>query len=181
MKKIKAALVSMQALLLSACAAHNPIPTPDYVDLDRFSGDWYVLASIPTIFEKDIVNATESYEKVADNKIATTFKYKKSFEDKEFKSMTPVGYVTDDPSNAIWKMQFIWPFKSDYRIAYVDDDYQSTIIARVKRDYVWILTRTPDVSEAEYQALSNRVKDLGYDLDKLTKVTHKWEESELLN
>jgi len=41
-------------------------------------------------------------------------------------------------------MQFLWPFKAEYLIAYVDPDYSETIIARNNRDYVWIMARTPN-------------------------------------
>ena len=57
--------------------------------------------------------------------------------------MTPVGTVVDTRSNAIWTMRFIWPFEADYRIAYLSPDYSQVIIGREKRDYVWIMARTP--------------------------------------
>ena len=69
-------------------------------------------------------------------------------------------------------MQFIWPIKAEYRIAYLDENYQRTIIARNARDYVWIMARTPQMSDADYQALVNLVKGWGYDTSKLRKVPH---------
>jgi apolipoprotein D and lipocalin family protein len=70
-------------------------------------------------------------------------------------------------------MQFVWPIKADYRIVYLDDNYQQTIIGRTSRDYVWIMARTPAISEQDYLNLVARVDSLGYDLDALQKVIHK--------
>jgi len=67
-------------------------------------------------------------------------------------------------------MQFIWPFKSEYIIAYLDKDYTSTIIARNARDYVWIMARTPVITDSHYQELTTAVANLGYDESKLRKV-----------
>mgnify|MGYP000231718681 CR=1 FL=1 len=78
--------------------------------------------------------------------------------------------------NAVWGMQFIWPIKADYRIVYLDPDYRNTIIGRVKREYVWIMSREPQLADAEYQHLPERVQELGYDIDQLQRVPQRWEE-----
>ena len=80
---------------------------------------------------------------------------------------------TDEESNAVWGMQFIWPIKADYRIAYVDDNYTETVIAREKRDYVWIMARTPEMGEVNYNKLINFVESLGYDKSLIRKVPQK--------
>jgi apolipoprotein D and lipocalin family protein len=160
--------------LLGGCASHPPMPTVPSVDLDRFMGDWYVIASIPTIFEKDIYNAVETYERLGPNKIQTTFAFHKGGFDGERKEMRPVGFVEDDGSNALWGMQFIWPIKADYRIVYLDADYEQTIIGRQKRDYVWIMARKPTLTDDEYAALVAEVERLGYDIDELEKVPQRW-------
>jgi apolipoprotein D and lipocalin family protein len=69
-------------------------------------------------------------------------------------------------------MQFIWPIKAEYLIAHVDENYSETIIARNARDYVWIMARTPHLSEEAYQALVKKVSDMGYDMQKLRRVPH---------
>jgi apolipoprotein D and lipocalin family protein len=72
-------------------------------------------------------------------------------------------------------MQFIWPIKADYRIAYLDADYSRTIIARNKRDYVWIMARRPQIPDSEYEELVSAVKDMGYDISQLRRVPQRWE------
>lgn len=156
----------------SSTSPYGPIRTQDYVDLDRFSGDWYVIASIPTVLEKDAFNAVETYEKPVDGRVATTFRFNKGALDGPEKVYHPTGFIRDTNSNAVWGMQFIWPIKAEYRIVYVDEPYNVTIIGRSKRDYVWIMARTSSISDAQYQSLINIVRAEGYDLSALRKVPH---------
>ena len=86
-----------------------------------------------------------------DGTIATTFTFRKGGFDGEKKVYTPRGYIVDEESNALWGMQFLWPFKGDYRIIYLDEASTTTVIGRQKRDYVWLMARSPEPPEAAYQ------------------------------
>jgi len=151
----------------------NPVSTVSHVDLPRFMGDWYVIASIPTFLEKNAYNAVESYRLDSDGTIATTFSFHKGSFEGPLKTMQPRGWVRD-ASSAVWGMQFIWPIKAEYLIAYLNDDYTATIIARSARDYVWIMARTPALAPNQYQALVGEVGKLGYDTTKLQLVPQRW-------
>jgi apolipoprotein D and lipocalin family protein len=168
--------LSSLALCLAACQSTPvaPMPTVAKVDLQRFMGDWYVIASIPTFIEKGAHNAIESYRLDSDGTIATTFTFRAGAFDGKPKKYSPRGFVKDTRSNALWGMQFIWPIKSDYRITYVADDYSQTIISREQRDYVWIMARTPGIAETDYQRLLKIVGEQGYDLSKIQKVPQQW-------
>jgi apolipoprotein D and lipocalin family protein len=80
--------------------------------------------------------------------------------------------VLDKETNARWGMQFIWPIKGDFRIIYLDDDYQTTVIGRAKRDYVWVMSRTPEFSDAEFERMKAFVESVGYDGSKLQRPPH---------
>jgi apolipoprotein D and lipocalin family protein len=163
------------ALLLSGCASKGPeMKTVNYVDLDRFMGDWYVIANIPTFLEKGAHNAVESYELNEDGTIATTFVFRKDGFDGEEKTYNPKGFVFDKETNARWGMRFIWPIKADYRIVYLDEDYEQTVIARQKRDFLWIMARTPTISEEDYTRLIDFAASIGYDTSKIERVPQRW-------
>jgi apolipoprotein D and lipocalin family protein len=163
------------AITLGACAARGPqMETVDYVDLERFMGDWYVIANIPTFLEKGAHNAVETYAMNEDGTIQTTFTFRKGSFDGDKKEYNPKGFVTDKQSNAIWGMRFVWPIKADYRIIYLDDDYSMTVIARQKRDFIWIMARTPQIPEAEYQRLVELADSVGYDVSKIERVPQQW-------
>jgi len=167
-------MMTILASLLNGCATQKltAIPTVPQVDLPKFMGDWYVIAAIPTLIEKQAYNAIENYQLNQDGTIATTFTFNKGALDGEVKTYRPRGYVVEGTGNALWGMQFIWPIKAEFRIAYLNADYTQTIIARNARDYVWIMARTPTISEADYQALTALIASFGYDLSKLRKVPH---------
>lgn len=138
-------------------------------------GDWYVIANIPTFIETNAYNAVESYRLAEDGTVPTTFSFREGGFEGERKTYHPTGYVIDTQSNAVWGMQFIWPIKAEYLIAYVDPAYSQTIIARSALDYVWIMARTPTLSSGDYAQLERRVRDLGYDMSKLQQVPQRWD------
>ena len=167
--------IVLLTMMLGACASRGPdMQTVDYVDLERFMGDWYVIANIPTFLEKGAHNAVESYALNDDGTVATTFVFRDGSFDGEEKTYTPKGFVRDDGSNALWGMRFIWPIKADYRIVYLDEDYSQTVIARQKRDFVWIMARTPQISEEEYARLIEFTASIGYDVSKIERVPQRW-------
>lgn len=163
------------AVVLTGCATPSlpPVDTVATVDLPRFMGDWYVIAHIPTSIEKEAFNAIENYKLNADGTIATTFTFNKGASNGEVKKYEPKGFVVPNTGNALWGMQFIWPIKAEYKIAYLDKDYQTTVVARTARDYVWIMARKPHLDASEYKKLNDYVAGLGYDMAKLRVVPQK--------
>jgi apolipoprotein D and lipocalin family protein len=133
-------------------------------------GDWYVIANIPTFIEKDAYNAIESYRLDDDGTVATTFRFNKGSLDGPLKEYHPRGFIRDKKSNAVWGMQFIWPFKAEYRIIFLSENYSRTVIGRSKRDYVWIMAREPAIPDEEYNAILAFLQEQGYDIKKLQKV-----------
>ena len=159
-------------ILITGCQTLKPIHTVEDVELKRFMGNWYVIASIPTFIEKDAYNAMESYRLEEDGTVATTFRFNKGSLDGKLKEYTPRGFIQDKTSNAVWEMQFIWPFKAEYRIVCLTDDYSQTVIGRSKRDYVWIMARKPSIPDEDYQRILRFLTDQGYNLIDLRKVPH---------
>ena len=178
MRCLTAAPLGLLALLFTTGCSSMPKPplaTVEKVDLNRFMGDWYVIASIPTSIEEGAHNAVESYKLDDDGTIATTFTFRKDAFGGPEKIYRPRGFVRDDPSNAVWGMRFIWPFKAEYLIVYLDEGYTQTIIGRNARDYVWVMARTSSIPEEDYRRLAKLVGDMGYDVSKLQKVPQRWD------
>lgn len=159
-------------LMLAGCrtVSHAPIAVVPHVDLERFMGDWYVIANIPTFIERGAHDAMESYRLAEDGTIETTFTFRAGDFDGPTKKYSPRGFIIDRQSNAIWGMQFIWPFKADFRIVYLTPDYSQTVIGREARDYVWIMARAPEIPEADYQRIVAFLEEQGYDVSQIQKV-----------
>jgi len=159
-------------LALGGCASapHGPLPPAPTVDLPRFMGDWYVIACIPTLLERDAVDAVESYRLDPDGTIATTFHYRKRTRNGPLKVYHPRGFVRPGTGNAVWGMQFLWPIEADYRILAVSPSYEWTVIGRAARDYAWIMARQPVMTPADYAAAEQVMTLAGYRLENLRQI-----------
>ena len=141
----------------------EPVMQPvSHVDIERFMGKWYVVANIPTFVERGALNPIEEYALNTDGTIKTTFTFEK-IEGGERNRLEAKGFVQEGTGNAVWGMQFVWPFKADYRIVYLDPNYETTIIGRNKRDYLWIMSRSNSIPEDELQRLIQVAVQLGYE------------------
>jgi apolipoprotein D and lipocalin family protein len=170
--------VLLSALHLAGCRDdHPPIALAEDVDLQRFMGDWYVIANIPTRIEREAWGAVESYRLEPDGTIATTFTFRKGGFDGEPKQYHPRGFVKPGTGNAVWGMQFVWPVKADYRIVWLAPDYSQVIIGRKARDYVWIMAREPSIPDADYEKLVEFIAQQGYDVSKIRKVPQRPQEA----
>ena len=165
----------------SGCASTSmpPLEAMDRkVDLERFMGDWYVIGFIPVTIpffsEEGAHNGLESYRLTDEGVIETTYTFRKGGFDGPEKRFTPKGWVHNEETNAEWRMQFLWPFEAAYLIVYLDEDYQQTIIGVPDRKYVWIMSRDPDVSDADYQELLDYAAGVGYDREKVQRVPQQW-------
>lgn len=161
--------------LLGACTsvARTPLPLADHVDVPRFLGQWYVIACLPTRIERHAWNEIETYRAGPGGRIDTVLTYSEGAADGPQRRYQPVGRVSPAGNGAIWRMQFIWPFQADYRVMYVDEAYSLTVIGREKRDYAWIMARTPAISPEDYAPLVERLRSGGYDVGRLRRVPHR--------
>ena len=172
---IKGLVVVLLPLILVSCSSQKKeLKSVEYIDISKFMGDWYVIANIPTFLEKNIFNAIENYELNTDGTVKTTFSYNAGNFDGPRKSFSPRGFIANDGSNAVWGMQFIWPIKADYRVIYIAPDYSYTIIGRNKRDFVWLMSRSPSMPEADIAFAKEFISKAGYDINDLLFVPQQW-------
>ena len=163
-------------LFLTNCQDVNlkPMETVPYVDIEKFMGDWYVIANIPTFLEKGATNAIESYQLNDKGEVETYFSYFKNSPQGTKKEYFPKGFIVNKDTNAEWKMQFLWPFKASFLIIDLDQDYSYTVIGVPSRKYVWIMAREPEIPQNIYQGILSRLQKNGYDLTKLQMVPQIW-------
>ena len=154
----------------------------DPIDIDRFMGDWYVVGSIPIDLpfasEAGAHNAVETYRMMEDGSIDTRYRFRRDSFDGPLKEFNPTGFVYNAPVNTEWRMQFLWPFKSVYLVAWAANDYSETIIGVPNRNYVWLMARDYQLSEDEYQSLVDRAGAMGYDVTQIVRIPHRWPEPE---
>lgn len=184
-------ILCIAALWLGACGGvplkpDSTVPLAKDVDLARYMGDWYVIAHIPTERDATSHNAMENYTLNADGSIATTYRNRLGGFGGEKKLMTPTAFVVPDTGNALWGMRFEipgtsipWPPHYEYRVAHVESaagsaPYAVTIIARSQKDFLWLFSRSPTMSDAELARYAALIQGWGYDVTKLARVPQQW-------
>lgn len=166
-----AALVGSAAfgVLASSHSQVEPVPRVEAVDLPRFMGRWYVIAQIAPSIVGESYNGEERYMLTDKGRIDTRYSYRDGGFDAKLKHSNSTGFVVEGTNNAEWGMQIMWPIKLEYVISHLDADYQTTIVARSKRDYVWLMSRSPIMDDTRYRQMVARIAALGYDTSALRK------------
>ena len=165
-------------LLFSGCATMNgnnmrPLETVTSVNLNRYVGQWYEIARYHHRFQEGCVGSKATYTLRDDGKIAVVNEcYDKSFSGK-LRSVKGKAWVVDKETNAKLKVSFFWPFAGHYWIIDLGENYEYAVVGHPGRKYLWILSRTPAMDEALYQAILVRLQQQGYDIAKLVRSEQK--------
>lgn len=149
--------------LAAAASSQQPLEAVDRVELDRYLGTWYEIASYPAWFQRDCVAVTARYERRDDGLISVVNSCRKGSLDGKLKQSKGRAKVVDKGSNAKLKVSFFWPFWGDYWIIDLDPDYHWAVVGVPSRKYLWILSRTPTMEERLYQEILARLASAGYD------------------
>lgn len=131
-------------------------------DLNRFLGSWYEIARFDHRFERGMEQTKANYTLREDGKVDVLNTGIKNGKPSEAKG---VAKLTDTPS--LLRVSFWGPFYSDYRILLLDNDYQYALIGSGSDDYLWILSRTPQISDETKDLILAEAQRRGYDTDKL--------------
>ncbi|MBN2616840.1 MAG: lipocalin family protein [Spirochaetales bacterium] len=136
----------------------------DFVDMEKFSGDWYVISLIPTVFEKDASNGIENYSIGDDGVITVKYTFIKNGKNKV---MYQKGWIYNTNSNSEWRVRPLWPLKLPYYILELANDYSYTVIGTNNYDYLWIMSRQPKMDKDELNSIIERMVLRGFDREKI--------------
>ena len=175
MKTIVCLCCSITVVLMSATVHPDSVELKvvDSVDLSRYLGKWYEIASYPAWFQRGCTASTAEYTMLTDGKIRIINRCHKSRPDGPLKESVGKAEVSDDQTNAKLKVWFFWPFKGNYWIIDLDNDYRWAVVGEPKRKYLWILSRTPTIDQTLYRNILSRLPSKGYDPSKLKRTPQK--------
>jgi len=162
-------------LIVTGCASTTerlhlpPLRTVAHVDLSRYLGTWYEIASFPQRFQRGCVSTTAVYTLRADGTIDVLNRCRKDALDGPEKSAHGRARVVDRATNAKLEVSFFRPFWGAYWIIDLADDYSYAVVGHPGRDYLWILSRKPTMAEATYKAIVARLQAQGYDTSRLVR------------
>jgi apolipoprotein D and lipocalin family protein len=150
-------------------AGKEPLPVVDEVDLDRYLGTWYEIASYPAWFQKGCTGTTAEYTRLENGRIGVVNRCRKRSLDGKPKTARGRAKVIDETTNAKLKVSFFRPFWGNYWIIDLDPDYRWVVVGEPKRKYLWILSREPVMDEALYSEITARLPAVGYDPTRLRR------------
>ena len=142
----------------------NTVPN---VDLEKYSGKWYEIASYPQIFQKGCNCTTAEYTLSDKGLVIVENRCNKGSVDGKPAYIKGKAFVQKNSGNAKLKVQFFWPLRGKYWIIDLADDYSYAVVSHPSRKYLWILSRTPQMNEEVYDQILLRLKENGFDLAKL--------------
>jgi apolipoprotein D and lipocalin family protein len=180
MRKSTLALLTLAAggLLLAACASHTssdlaPPRTVGELDLKRYQGTWYELARLPMFFQRNCAQSEAHYGLMANGNVAVLNRCLTNdgqWEEAQGMASPQVPGKTDK----LWVIFDNWfsrllpgVAKGDYWVLYVDPDYSVAVVGNPDRKYLWLLSRTPEVSDQVREELLAKAREQGYDTSRL--------------
>ena len=147
---------------------NEPVPK---VDIMAYAGKWYSLCSIPGIMNKDWLQTVETYVIHPDGYYAVFTTYRIGGTDEQRYTRSKL-FVIRGTNNAVLKAQWVWPFKTDYWVIELADDYSYAVIGHPKHKYLTILSRKPAMADQTFADIIERCKEKGYDTSKLVSQEH---------
>lgn len=162
-------------IVLGGCASpvRNPPATAGKVDVTRYLGRWYEIARLPMPFQKAGEAAMAEYG-LNENGILSVHNVAIRPDGSEH-GIRGFATVLNPPENTKLAVRFTtWfaplipiPKQGNYWILYRDEEYRTAIVGTPDRKYLWILARTPKITETEFGDLKARARKLGFDLSRM--------------
>ncbi|MDX5347169.1 MAG: lipocalin family protein [Hymenobacteraceae bacterium] len=145
---IGAGAVAVGALVLSSCKKeYAPLATVPAVDLQKYAGTWYEISALPQRFEKGCHCTKAHYTTTSEGYVKVHNSCRKGSPTGEVKAVTGKAFPVDGSNNSKLKVQFFWPFKGDYWILDLADDYSYALVGSPDRESLWVLARTPRLDD----------------------------------
>ncbi|MFN7131194.1 MAG: lipocalin family protein [Myxococcales bacterium] len=161
------------ALLLTASCASDapPLPTVEAVDLSRYEGTWFEIASIPVRQQRGCYRTTATYRLNDDGTVSVVNRCLKG-EEAEVAVARGTATAVPGTNGSQLEVSFFGPFKGDYYVIALAPDYRYAMVGTPERDHLWILSREPTLDDGTFTALRQRAEELGFDTRQLTRTPH---------
>jgi apolipoprotein D and lipocalin family protein len=145
------------------------LQTVPNVDLKKYVGKWYEIASYPQYFQKGCHCTTAEYTLSEKGYVIVENRCNKDSLNGKQSYIKGKAFVEEGSGNAKLKVHFFWPFKGKYWIIDLANDYSYAVVSHPNKKYLWILSRTAKMDDAVYQQIISRLISKGFDVSKLQK------------
>lgn len=161
---MRIALALLASLAMPACA-EAPVSSVPVLDLVRYAGKWYEIASFPMFFQRQCIgDTTAEYGLTPEGDVSVTNRCRT---ESGFDQAKGSATVVAGSGNARLKVSFFWPFRSDYWVLGLDPDYRWAVVGNPNRKYLWVLSRTPQLPKDLLDDALKAAATQGFDLTQL--------------
>ncbi len=163
-------ILLMSLFIVSAVLAggKGQLETVEKVEIDKYLGKWIEIARYPVRFQKeDCVAATAEYSLMKNGQIRVLNTCWGDFVDGKITGTAKGRAKSVSDSNSKLKVTFFWPFRADYWIVELDENYYYAVVSGPSRKYVWILCREPRMDSELFAMIVERLEARGFDPSKL--------------
>jgi apolipoprotein D and lipocalin family protein len=150
--------------------SYPALHTVSAVDLNRYQGRWYEIASLPNSFQKGC-SCTYAQYRVTGTYVEVMNNCHMAEKNKD-NTITGKAFVVDGSNNSRLKVQFFWPFKGDYYIIDLADDYSYALVGHPNRQYLWLLCRNAHPDESVFTHLYAKAAENGFDTTQIVRTIH---------
>ncbi|MGF1824007.1 lipocalin family protein [Vibrio splendidus] len=170
MKKI---LLLLSVILLGGCVGMPETVKPvQQFELERYLGKWYEVARLDHSFERGLDNISAEYS-LRDDGGVKVINRGYSAEDGEWNEAEGKAYFVEGSEQGYLKVSFFGPFYGAYVVFELDkEDYQYAFVSGPDTDYLWLLSRTPEVAPEVMEKFKAMSKERGFNTDELIFVEH---------
>ncbi len=162
-------LIVLFFLIRTATSMSQTLESVPHVDLKKYAGKWYEIASLPQRFQNGCNCTTAEYTPTDKDYLIVENRCNKGSINGKQSYIKGKAFVEKNTGNAKLKVQFFWPFKGKYWIIDLADDYSYAVVGHPNKKYLWILSRAPTMKDATYQQIISRVKEKGFDISKIKR------------
>lgn len=164
--------VVLLSCLVSACSSVSttsadngatlpPVRAVDRVELPRYLGRWYEIASYPMYFQRKCIGDTTAEYSLRPDGDITVLNRCRTVDG--FEQASGHAWPVDSGANARLKVSFFWPFRADYWVIGLDDNYRWAVVGNPNREYLWLLSRTPSLAPQDLARAIEAAKRQGYE------------------
>lgn len=161
--------LSFITLFLVSFVFTQDLETVTTVDLQKYSGKWFEIASFPQRFQKGCHCTTAEYTVTSKDYLIVENRCNKDSLNGKSLYIKGKVFAEKNSGNSKLKVQFFWPFKGKYWVIDLASDYSYAVVGHPNRNYLWILSRTASMDNVVYQEIVSRIEAKGYDVSKILK------------
>lgn len=162
-------LLLLSMLQFSSILNAQDLEAVETVDLQKYSGKWFEIASFPQRFQKGCHCTTAEYTVTSKDYLIVENRCKKDSINGKLLYIKGKVFADENTGNSKLKVQFFWPFKGKYWIIDLAPDYSYAVVGHPNRNYLWILSRSASIDDLLYQEIVTRIEAKGYDVSKILK------------